>query len=100
MDRQVEQLSAGAGKALSSLWGWGATLAQRVEQAASSAAKELAETVGEAGLLGGGLQGPGASQLGSKVRCPPGTTAWSFCVHDATHDGFASFFKGWEARCG
>ncbi len=44
----MEQLSANAGRALSSLWGWGATLAQRVEQAASTAAKELAETVHEA----------------------------------------------------
>lgn len=41
----MEHLSGGAGKALSSLWGWGATLAQRVEQAATSAAKDLTNSV-------------------------------------------------------
>ena len=40
--------AAAAGKALSSLWGWGATLASRVEAAAVNVGREIAGTVQEA----------------------------------------------------
>ena len=42
------QLATGASKALSSLWGWGQSLAARVEEAASAAGRELADTLQEA----------------------------------------------------
>lgn len=60
---------AGATKALSGLWGWGASLASKVEAAAASVGREVAETVQDAqpALAAASRRGPGLG--GGSMRC-------------------------------
>lgn len=72
--------SGGAGKALSSLWGWGATLASKVEAAAATVGREIAGTVQEAqpavqAASRCAWQGLGGEEVGSTVPHP------CMCVH-------------------
>ena len=73
----------GASKALTSLWGWGATLASKVEAAAASVSRELAETAQDAQpavaaasrWAAGGLVSAGTARHAWRCMCMPGNVA-------------------------
>lgn len=69
----------GPGKALSSLWGWGASLASKVEQAAVTVGREIAGTVHEAQPAVQAASRWGRGEAGSgpglKMRVPAGGAA-------------------------
>eukprot|EP00887_Chlorella_sp_A99_P005359 scaffold1.g5359.t1 len=69
-ERRTDALASEAGRALSSLWGWGTQVARKVEQVAAVAAKEIVGTPLPEGEAGAAAQEGGGGEAGASGPAP------------------------------